>query len=77
MPRLSVPPEPQRPFGLEVHPPVVYENAVWKYRHLVRDLASDALPSEAELDALGADGWELAGVLVHGGAAHFYFKREA
>ena len=80
MARLSVPPdppsEPQRPLGMWVQPPVVYEEPTWEYKHLVRDLAKDAAPEEGELNALGAEGWELAGVLTRGLEAHFYFKRE-
>lgn len=44
--------------------------------HLVRDLASERAPEEVELDALGADGWELAGVFMRGSEAHLYFKRQ-
>ncbi len=72
----SVPPEPQRPLGMRVQPPVVYEEPTWEYKHFVRDLAREAAPDEAELGALGADGWELAGAFAHGSVAHFYFKRQ-
>jgi hypothetical protein len=32
--------------------------------------------SEAELDALGAERWELVGIVPAGAEVHFYFKRE-
>jgi hypothetical protein len=48
----------------------------WEYRHLVRDLSTEGLPSDAELDALGAEGWELVTVLTDGRSAHFYWKRQ-
>jgi hypothetical protein len=48
----------------------------WEYRDLVRDLDSSELPSEAELNVLGTDGWELAGTVSQGRRVHFYFKRE-
>jgi hypothetical protein len=43
---------------------------------VVRDLGSEGLPTEADLNALGAEGWELAGVTNENQRAHFYFKRE-
>jgi hypothetical protein len=36
----------------------------WEYKTVVRDLESEALPTGGDLDALGADGWELAGPLA-------------
>lgn len=77
MDRLSTPPEPQRPSGVRVQPPVVYVEPSWEYKHLVRDLTKEPAPDEAELDALGADGWELAGAFAWRNEAHLYLKREA
>ena len=57
-----------------MEPPVVYVAPAWEYRHLSRPAAEP--PDERELDALGADGWELAGVSTDGGIVHFYFKRQ-
>jgi hypothetical protein len=34
------------------------------------------LPTEAELNALGDEHWELAGIVREDQRAHFYFKRE-
>jgi hypothetical protein len=47
----------------------------WEYHEVVRDVSAGLL-SEAELNALGSDGWELAGVVPTAGEVHFYFKRE-
>ena len=48
----------------------------WEYKEVVRSLETEALPTEQELDQLGADGWELAGVANEGRRVHLYFKRE-
>jgi hypothetical protein len=77
MDRPSVPPEPRRPAGDRVQAPLVYVEPTWEYKRLVRDLAREAAPDETELDALGAQGWELAGAFARGDKAHFYFKRQA
>ncbi len=61
---------------MRVQAPVVYVEPTWEYKHLVRDLANEAAPDEAELNALGADGWELAAAFARGNEAHFYFKRQ-
>jgi len=76
MVRPSGPLEPQKPPGVRVQPPVVYVEPTWEYKHLVRDLAKEPAPEEAELNAFGAEGWELAGVFARGSEAHFYFKRQ-
>lgn len=62
-----------------VQPPMIYikEEPVWEYKQLVRNLAKDQPPSEAELDTLGKDGWELAGVFADPPFVYFYFKRSA
>ena len=70
----TVPPaHPAPPPMPEVHiqPPLVYVEPVWEYKAVTRK----APPEEAELNALGAQGWELVGVASEGGALHFYFKR--
>lgn len=59
-----------------LQPPMVYVAPVWEYRHLRRDVVGDAPPlSEEELNALGADGWELTAVIPGPSAVHCYFKR--
>ena len=72
-------PTPHRPVerrGTHVEPPSVYVESRWEYREVVRDAEASALPTEADLNALGADGWELVGVAAQGEQVHFYFKRE-
>lgn len=53
----------------------VYDDCAWEYKVLARDPARDSLPDAAELDALGAAGWEMTGVLALEQAVHYYFKR--
>jgi hypothetical protein len=48
----------------------------WEYNEVVRRLETETLPTEQELDRLGTDGWELAGVANEGRRVHLYFKRE-
>jgi hypothetical protein len=47
----------------------------WEHREIVRDPAT-GLMSTGELDSLGAERWELAGVVAAADGVHFYFKRE-
>lgn len=47
----------------------------WEYREVVREAGIDLL-SEAELNALGSERWELIGIVPVGDRVHFYFKRE-
>jgi len=54
-----------------VQPPVVYVQPVWEYKHL----AAETAPDETELNALGAEGWELVGVVPTPTAVHCYLKR--
>lgn len=70
------PPKPSDPRGGHMEPPWVPFEPSWEYKELIRDTESDALPSEAELNALGTEHWELAGVVRKGQRVHFYFKRE-
>jgi hypothetical protein len=65
--------------GGSIQSPMIYikEEPAWEYKQLVRNLAKDHPPSEAELNALGKDGWELAGVFKDSPFVYFYFKRGA
>jgi hypothetical protein len=47
----------------------------WEYQAVVREITTGLL-SEAELNQLGAEHWELVGVVPAGAQVHFYFKRE-
>jgi hypothetical protein len=70
------PPRPAEPRGGHISPPWVPVTPRWEYREVVRSLETETLPTEQELDRLGADGWELAGVANEGRRVHLYFKRE-
>ncbi|MFQ6113025.1 MAG: hypothetical protein ACE5NG_02925 [bacterium] len=61
------------------HIPMVYveERLVWEYKQIVRNLAKEKALTEEELNALGADGWELTGVFSDSPFVYFYFKRSA
>jgi hypothetical protein len=74
---LEIPFSPPRPPGPEsrLEPPQVAFQPRWEYKEIVRDAGGELL-SEAELDALGAQHWELAGIAPAGIRVHFYFKRE-
>ncbi len=76
MERLTGPPEPPKPPGPRVPAPVVYVEPTWEYKRVVRDLATEPAPDEAELNALGAKGCELAAAFARGTEVHFYFKRQ-
>lgn len=67
-------PEPQRS---QVQAPMVYvyEEQVWEYKIVVKNIAEEALLSEQELNALGLKRWELAGVATLPDKVEFYFKR--
>lgn len=47
----------------------------WEYKRLTRPTDTPEL-DEADLTALGRDGWELVGVVAGPKSTHFYFKRE-
>jgi hypothetical protein len=73
---IPFPPKHDQPRGGRVEPPWVAFEPRWEYKELIRDLRSEGPPSEGDLNALGKERWELAGVLREGPRAHFYFKRE-
>ena len=68
---------PRDPQHEPVRPPMIYieKSLKYEYKQIVRDLEKEALPGEAELNALGEEGWELAGVAQQPPLAYFYFKR--
>jgi hypothetical protein len=47
----------------------------WAYKHVQRPLGDLVEINDSELDALGAEGWELTGVAMEGATVHFFFKR--
>lgn len=73
---VPLPLRPGEPRGTRVEPPWVAIEPSWEYKELTHNLDADRLPTEAELNALGAEHWELAGVVRDGQQVHFYFKRE-
>jgi hypothetical protein len=73
---IPFPPRPQERRGVRMEPPWVPVEPRWEYHELVRPANEGELPTEADLNALGAEHWELVGVMRAEGQAHFYFKRE-
>ena len=67
--------DPKRPES--IRPPMVYikEATKWEYKQIVRNLEKESPLEEAELNALGSDGWELSGVAQQPPLTYYYFKR--
>jgi hypothetical protein len=65
------PPQPQEPPALHIQAPMVYvyEKQHWEYR-----IVASAMTQE-DLNSLGAEGWELVGVVAQPATTQFYFKR--
>lgn len=63
--------------GSPVQAPIVYvkDSPTWEYKRLTRNLAKEQAPTEDEMNALGRDGWDLAGILTDPPFAFFYLKR--
>jgi len=59
--------------------PVVYvrDEATVVYKVLERDLNTEAAPTEDELNALGAEGWQIAGMITVGDQLLFYLQKLA
>jgi hypothetical protein len=57
--------------------PIVYvkDKTIWQYKLLTRNLAKEAAPIEEELNQVGKEGWELAGIVTDHPFVYFYFKR--
>lgn len=77
--RNEIPPAP--PFtpqvpNVHVQPPLVFVQPEWAYREIVRNLDDTGAVTEAELNTLGAEGWELAGILQDGRNVRYYLKRQ-
>lgn len=78
--RNEFPPAP-RPFtpqmpNVHVQPPLVFVEPEWSYREVVRNLDDTGPITEADLNALGVEGWELAGILQDGRSVRYYLKRQ-
>jgi hypothetical protein len=68
----SQPPQAEKPRLARVQPPMVYvyEKQRWEYKVIFQSAVS-----EEELNALGAEGWELVGLVALPETTQFYFKR--
>jgi hypothetical protein len=73
---IPFPPHRSEPSQHRVNPPWVPVEPRWEYKQVVRDLGTEELLSEIELNALGNEHWELAGIVREDRVVHFYFKRE-
>jgi len=60
-----------------VRPPMIYveKKLKWEYKQIARNLKKEKPLDEAELNALGEEGWEMSGVAQHPPYAYIYFKR--
>ncbi|MGE5642716.1 MAG: hypothetical protein ACM3Y8_06870 [Byssovorax cruenta] len=77
MQRSLIPPhEPKQPEP--IRPPMIYieKQLKWEYKQIVRDADSEKPLDETELNALGEDGWEMAGVAQQPPLTYYYFKRQ-
>jgi hypothetical protein len=62
-----------------IPPPIVYvhEPLRWEYKQLIHNVAEEPAPTEEDLNTLGAEGWELAGMFTAASLVYVYFKRSA
>lgn len=60
-----------------IRPPMIYieRQAKWEYKQVIRNLEQEKPLDEAELKALGEQGWEMTGIIQQPPLAYFYFKR--
>ena len=71
------PESPSAPYPLPIPTVSVRDDPRWEYRRILRNLRTEQAPSETELNALGADGWELSGLFSDSPYLYLYFKRPA
>ena len=57
--------------------PKVYalDRITWEYKLISKNLDLESVLDEAELNALGSQGWELVTCLLVGSTANYYFRR--
>lgn len=69
---------PREPQHEPVRPPMIYveKQLRWEYKQIVRNLENEKLLDEAELNALGEDGWEMTGIAQQPPVIYYYFKRQ-
>jgi hypothetical protein len=53
----------------------VRDEVRWEYRRILRNLRTEDVPDEADLNALGADGWELVSMVSDSPFLYLLFKR--
>lgn len=72
-----LPPRPPLPEAPPVAAPMIYvqKSVKWEYKQLVRHLGQEVAPTADELNTLGQEEWELAGVTTDAPFVYFYFKR--
>jgi hypothetical protein len=70
------PHEPKNPEPVRSHMVYVERPLKWEYKQIARNLEQEKLLDEAELNALGEDGWELSGIAQHPPMTYYYFKRQ-
>jgi hypothetical protein len=60
-----------------IQPPIVdvHEPLRWEYKQLIRNVAEVHAPTKEELNTLGAEGWEFAGLFMDVPRVYVYFKR--
>lgn len=70
-------PPPQEPLEPNSPQPMIYlpVQQRWQYKIVTYPQTEASVPTEADLNTLGEQGWELTGVLPAGDSTHFYFKR--
>jgi hypothetical protein len=73
---IPFPPHRSEPRTPHLNPPWVPVEPRWEYKEVFRDLNTEALLTEVDLNALGDEHWELAGIVREDRRVHFYFKRE-
>jgi hypothetical protein len=68
---------PREPQQGSIHPPMIYveKQMKWEYKQIVRDLGHEQPLEEAELNALGEEGWEMTGIVQQPPKTYYYFKR--
>ncbi|MEO8355218.1 MAG: hypothetical protein ABI621_04840 [Chloroflexota bacterium] len=71
-----IPPYEAKPHE-PIRPPMIYveRQLKWEYKQIVRNLESEKTLDEAEMNALGEDGWEMTGIAQHPPMTYYYFKR--
>ena len=48
----------------------------WEYKQIIRDLETEKLLDEAEMNAIGEEGWELTGIAQQSPRTYYYLKRQ-